>query len=255
MRRVAILIALALGGLSTAARAGETRCWRDNGAVVVAAALGDIAGDFILDLSAPRSLLHLTVAQDFDIETPEKAATLLLAGQAIPASFVVTDLDARTVSFPTGVAGVIGEDALAGYVVELQLTPCRLILRSPDARHLRKAARSFHVETIAGVPAVAARISDGRTSREAPFAIDTGSWGVKISDAVADLPTGAEPGAAARIAGVELGDDLIARAPASLETQTPSGLAGALGDVVWSRYAWIRLDVRAGRLELGSAAH
>ena len=36
------------------ARPGETRCWIDNGALVVPAAFGDIAGDFILDLSAPQ---------------------------------------------------------------------------------------------------------------------------------------------------------------------------------------------------------
>jgi hypothetical protein len=252
MRPAAILIALALGGLASAAPAGEARCWRDNGAVVVAAALGDIAGDFILDLSAPRSQLHLTVAQDFDIETPEKAATLRLAGEAIPASFVVADLDARGAGLPTSIAGVIGEDALAGYIVQLQLSPCRLIL-SRGRTGLPRAARAFHVETIAGVPVVTARISDGRSSQEGPFAIATGSWGVKISDAIASLAAGARPQAPARIAGVELGDDLITRAPASLETQTPSGLIGALGDVVWSRYAWIRLDLRAGRLELGPA--
>jgi len=252
MRLAAILTALALGGVTSTAKAGDAQCWRDHGTVVVAAALGDIAGDFILDLSAPRSQLHLTVAQAFGIETPEKAATLRLAGETIPANFAVADLDARGAGFPTNIAGVIGEDALAGYVVELQFSPCRLTLRR-DGDGLPRAARSLHVETVAGAPAVTATLSDGRTSREGLFAIDTGSWGVSISDAVATLLADAKPQTAARIAAVELGDDLVSRAPATLETQTPSGLTGALGDVVWSRYAWIRLDVRAGRLELGPA--
>jgi hypothetical protein len=252
MRRAAILIALLIGGVASAARAGEARCWRDKGAVVVAAALGDIAGDFILDLSAPRSQLHLTVAQDFDIETPAKAATLRVAGETIPASFVVADLDARGDGFPTSIAGVIGEDALAGYIVELRFSPCRLILRR-DRDGPPRATRTVRVETIAGVPAVVARISDGHSSQAGLFAVDTGAWGVEISDAIASLPPRAKPQAPAQIAGVELAGDLVTRAPASLETQTPSGLAGALGDVVWSRYAWIRLDVRAGRLELGPA--
>ena len=250
MRRAAILTVLALGGVTSTAKAGDARCWRDHGAVVVAAALGDIAGDFILDLSAPRSQLHLTVAQAFGIEAPEKAAALRLAGETIPASFAVADLDARGAGFPTSIAGVIGEDALAGYVIELNLSPCRLTLRR-DGAGLPRGSRSAPVETVAGVPVVTATISDGRTSRQGLFAIDTGSWGVSISDAVAALPAGANPQAPARIAAVELGDDLVGRAPASLETQTPSGLEGALGDVVWSRYSWIRLDVRAGRLELG----
>ncbi|HTX51757.1 MAG TPA: hypothetical protein VME40_20465 [Caulobacteraceae bacterium] len=252
MRPATILIAVALGGATSTARAGEARCWRDNGAVVVAAALGDIAGDFILDLSAPRSQLHLTVAQAFGVETPSKDATLRLAGEAIPASFVVTDLDARGAGFPTSIAGVIGEDALAGYVVRLQLSPCRLTLGRARAG-LPRASQVLRLKTVAGVPAVTATISDGRSSQEGLFAIDTSSWGVKISDAIAAFPPGVKPQTAARIAGVEFGGDLISRAPASLEPQTPGGLVGALGDVVWSRYAWIRLDVRAGRLELGPA--
>src|SRR5439155_3103015 len=61
MRR-AIAPLILLGALAAApgAWAGEARCWYENGALVVSAALGDIAGDFILDVSATTSALNNT---------------------------------------------------------------------------------------------------------------------------------------------------------------------------------------------------
>jgi hypothetical protein len=259
MRRVAAFVALALGALAAgAAYAGETACWVDNGVVVVPAALGDIAGDFILDLSAPQSQLHFDVAGSNGITAPTDEAPLQLAGEHIPAlSFAVAHLDARGWGFPTNIAGVIGADALAGYVVDLQLSPCRLTLWRGLAPK-RVAGQTLSIQMIAGAPAVSATVSDGRKSRRGLFALDSGSAGVRIADseaALSRLPKGLDPtlrtNPPARIAGLDLGDDLIANAPASLQADTPPGLVGSLGNTVWSRFAWIRVDLRADKLALG----
>jgi hypothetical protein len=61
MHRPAAALAFVLASLAgPPAPAGQTRCWVDNGAVIAPAAFGDIAGDFIFDLSAPQSVLHST---------------------------------------------------------------------------------------------------------------------------------------------------------------------------------------------------
>ena len=54
MRRAVPLLFLSL--LGGPAAAGETACWFENGAVVAPAAIGGIAGDYVIDLSAPRTL-------------------------------------------------------------------------------------------------------------------------------------------------------------------------------------------------------
>jgi hypothetical protein len=60
---LALLISLAA---AASARAGETACWFENGAIVAPAAIGDMTGDFVIDLSAPRTLLHDTIADILD---------------------------------------------------------------------------------------------------------------------------------------------------------------------------------------------
>src|SRR5271168_3220033 len=92
--------AILWAGSATAASAGETRCWIDNGALVAPAAFGDIAGDFLIDLSAPRSELHGTRAQSDGVVTPTATGELVIAGQRLPAvTLEVADLDHRTASF------------------------------------------------------------------------------------------------------------------------------------------------------------
>jgi len=256
MRRFVVAVGLALVGFAPVeVRAGEARCWTDKGVVVVAAALGDIAGDFILDLSAPHSQLHETTAQAAGLTGPTVSAPLQLAGETAPADFAVTDLDARGWGFPTNIAGVIGQDALGGYEVELRFYPCRLTLRPSRGR---PPSKGVPIQRTDGVPTVIATLSDGTRSVRGRFAIDTGTAGVRVSDTIAMLdetPKGVDPNARtdqpARIAGVEFTGRLLSNAPASLETQAPSGLVGSLGDVVWFRYAWLRLS--SGRLELGPA--
>ena len=260
MRRAFRLAVLALSSLlATGARAGEAQCWLDRGVVVVSAGLGPIAGDFILDLSAPKSQLHTTTAGSFGIEAPDEVATLRLAGETLPgARFEVANLSARSWGFPTNIAGVIGVDVLAPYVVDLRLNPCRLALwpRRPPAF---AAAETLPLRLREGVPSLDAAISDGHAKLAGAFAIDTGSAGVRVADAQAaysrqppfdDWAWRLDP--PAHLAALSFADQLIQRPRAALEPNAPSGLAGGVGTDVWSRYA-IRLDLKRQRLELAPA--
>jgi hypothetical protein len=254
-RVVAVLAALGLAAAALPASAGETPCWVDKGAVVVSAALGDIAGDFLLDLSAPRSVLHVDRALTSGIETPTDAATLTLAGERIPASFAVASLDARSLGLPTTINGLIGADVLAGYVIDLRLAPCRLALWRRRAPPIGPA-QSLPVAWVAGVPTIAASITDGRLGMAGRFGVDTGSAGVRIATAAARLsrtPKGIDAASRqrppARLAALGLGGGVIRDAPAGLASDAPAGVLGDIGDDVWARYD-LRLDLRAGRLQL-----
>ena len=70
---LAVSLAFAFTG---AARAGETACWFENGAVVAPAVIGDMAGDYVIDLSAPRTLLHETRAQMTGVRSEEHTSEL-----------------------------------------------------------------------------------------------------------------------------------------------------------------------------------
>lgn len=252
MRLALAVLALGLGWLAGGtAFAGETQCWLDRGVLVVPAALGNLAGDFILDLSAPKSQLHLTVAQNAGIDAPVDIATLRLAGVAIPhARFEVVSLNARTWGFPTNIIGVIGADALAPYVVDMALKPCWLTLWPGRAPPLQ-GALALPTRELNGIPAVAAAVFDRRAGLSGWFAIDTGSAGVRISDANAaysHAPTGddwawrLDP--PARLAALRLPDAVLTNVPAALQPGAPPGLLGGIGADVWSRYAIVRIDQR-----------
>jgi hypothetical protein len=254
-RPAAVLAALCLAAVAAPAAAGEAPCSVDKGAVVVSAALGDITGDFLLDLAAPHSLLHVDRALASGIGTPTWTATLTLAGRRIPASFAVASLDARSLGLPTTINGLIGADVLAGYVVDLRFSPCRIGLWRRRAPPMRPA-QSLPVEWVAGVPTIAASITDGRTGREGRFGIDTGSAGVRVAAGAARLsrtPKGIDAGSRqrppARLAALGLGGEVIRNTPAGLATDAPPGVLGDIGADVWTRYD-LRLDLRASRLEL-----
>jgi hypothetical protein len=240
-------LAIVLVLIAGAARAGETQCWFDNGAIVVPAAFGDIAGDFILDASAARSSLHVTVAGSAGIGGVSARRTLRLAGRRRNGfEMQIANLDAREARFVTGIAGVIGADALTGLVVDIQTAPCRVRLER-RARPLAGAVR-LRTRQIAGVPVVRAAISDGVTTRAGWFAIDTGRLGVRIADA--RLTREPPPGAGdspARLRALSLGGALFEQVPAGLNP--PAGLAGAVGEAVWSRYR-LRIDLSRGWLEM-----
>jgi hypothetical protein len=260
MRRAALVIlALAFASIGVSARASEARCWLDRGVVVVPAALGRIAGDFILDLSAPRSQLHLTTAEAAGIETPEAVATLRLAGVAIGgARFQVTSLNARSWGFPTNIAGVIGADLLARYVVDLSLKPCRLAIW-PGAAPPFAATLTLPLDLVDGVPTLAATASDGHAALAGAFVIDTGSAGVRISDAKAawtrtppfdDWAWRLDP--PAHLAALSFDAQLIQRPRAALQPAAPPGVLGGFGTDVWSRYM-MRLEIGPRTLELAPA--
>jgi len=258
MRLGLAVLTLGLAWLAGAtSSAGGTQCWLDRGVLVVPAALGDIAGDFILDLSAPRSELHLTTALAAGIEAPVDVAALHLAAETLEGSrFEVVSLNARTWGFPTNIVGVIGADVLAPYVVDIAFNPCRLTLWRGRAPPIA-GAFVLPIRPLGGVPTVAAAVFDRHVGLSGWFAIDTGSAGVRISDASAAYSRAAagddwawrlDP--PARLASLSLPDALLTDVRAALQPSAPPGLLGGIGTDVWSRYATVRIDQRAGRLEL-----
>jgi len=256
MRRLSSVLAFAL--LSAAAgraSAGETACWIDNGAVVTSAALGDIAGDFILDLSAAQSQLHLTTAQGDGLgDATSTRDRLTLAGEHIAANFTVVDLDDRSWDLPTNISGVIGADVLAGYVVELRFAPCRLTLSRRMAG--TPALATLPIVMVDGAPTVAAAISDGATTLTGRFAIDTGSAGIRVTAAMARfsrLSARVDPMSRdhppALLAALTLAGKIRRGEPAALQSDLPPGVLAGIGTNVWSRYV-LRLDLRRDQLQL-----
>ncbi|HEY1416202.1 MAG TPA: hypothetical protein VGF42_10025 [Caulobacteraceae bacterium] len=255
MRRaiLSILIGLAAYGAGSGSWAGETACWFDHGAIVVPAAFGDIAGDFLLDPATPKSQLNATNAQMFGILTPVARADLRVAGERLRGfELTATDLGARERPFAAGLVGVIGGDALSGFVTEIQTEPCRVKLA-------RRAGRRWPIrlplKTIGGMMAVPAAVSDGATSRAGWFAVATAQPGVTVADAkLTRAPAkDADPDwPPARLRALSLGGLLFEQIPANVTEPPAPGLSGALGEDVWWTFR-LRLDPARGRLELAPA--
>lgn len=260
MRPAKIVIALIIGaapGLARPelARAAEAACHMDHGAVVVTASLGNITGDFILDLSAPQSQLHQTRAESEGVTTPDLTAPLRIAGRRLDAArFVVADLDARDWGYATEISGVIGADALAGYGLDLRQTPCRIALwrRPPGGfrpvRRLRLGSQA--------APAVRAWVGDGDISRWGWFGLDTGSAGVRLSGREAalsrsppNLDAASHLHPPARLRSLTMGKMTFTDLPAGLDPDAPPDRLGEIGNAVWGRYA-LRLDPERRWLEL-----
>ncbi|HWA62816.1 MAG TPA: hypothetical protein VG939_15650 [Caulobacteraceae bacterium] len=252
--------AAALSGallVPAAARAGETRCWYENGAVVVPAAFGDIAGDFLLDVSAPRTLLHADRARSDTIAEAAATRDLVLAGERVRGvEALVASFDEREVGFPTTINGLIGADVLSRYVVTIDFAPCRVTLsrRAPAAS---PGAIRLPIETVNGVPAIRAAVSDGARAFEGRFAIDTASADVRLRSADAGfrppLAQGVDPTwrfrPPARLARLTLGGETLEHVPAGLLEYDLPGLDGAIGDAVWAHYR-MTLDLKRGWLTL-----
>jgi hypothetical protein len=237
--------------MAAPARAGETACWFENGAVVVPAAFGDIAGDFILDASAPASLLHTTTAGTFGIEAPTTRATLRLAGvRRVKFAMRVADLDGRTRPFVTGISGVIGADALMPFVIDIATSPCRVRL----SRRAKPTPASMRLplRIVGGALAVKAAISDGASARQGWFAIDTGSATTRVADAGLSRSPAEGTDPPVRLRALSLGGLLFEQIPAGLTADPVAGLSGSIGEAVWSRFR-LRLDPRRGWLEFRPA--
>ena len=250
MRRAApllILSVLAAGG--GPAVAGQTACWFENGSVVAPAAIGDLAGDYVIDLSAPQTLLHETAAQRGGYADTALTLPVRVAGQSTPATAVaVKDLDYRGVGFVTPITGVIGADILDRYVVTLDFAPCRLRLERPGAT-ANPTGGAIRVVMVGGVPTIVAAASDGLTGVSGPFALDTASGGGVRARGAADGPRQKPAGT---LRGLSLDGTLREDLPAVVAGDLPDGVVGALGVGVLSAYR-LRLDPQALKLWLTPA--
>mgnify|MGYP001335361476 FL=1 len=251
-----LLLAFALGlSLPVAAQAGDSACWFENGAVVVPAEIGGVAGDWLLDPSAAHTLLHETRAQMEGLPATFSARARL-AGQTFEGVDVtVADLDDRAPGFQTPIAGVIGTDLLRRVVVDLRFAPCRLRLTTGPAGRPARGARPLRVLEAAGVPVVEAAVSDDRRARRGLFAIDLSARAsVRLTAAVfqpdrvgaATAPRSQAPG---HLRALSFRGELYEQASAALAPDLDPALAGALGTDLWSRWR-LRLDIASGRLWL-----
>lgn len=242
-----VLLSLAAGAaLAEPAQADETACWFENGAIVAAAAIADMTGDFVIDLSAPHTLLHNTKAQMNGYADTDLTLPVRLAGQRVEAAPIkVTDLDYRGVGFIAPIAGVIGADILDRYVVVIDFAPCRLRL-DPAGQTPRPTGPALPVTLVGGVPTVQATASNGFTSLTGAFALDTASHGGVRARGEAEAPRQTPVGV---LAGLSLGGRLRQRVTAVRAGELPPGVSGALGVAILSDYR-LHLDVRAGRLWL-----
>ncbi len=240
------------------ATAGQTRCWYENGAVVAPAAFGDMTGDFIIDASAPRSLLLEDRANADGIAAPTAVRDLSLAGQTVTnLEMPLTNLNERAVGFPTTINGVLGWDVLKRFQVEIRFSPCQLTLsRRRGGRRDPRAVR-LPLREIDDAAAVTATAGDGTRTRRGLFAVDTASMGTRFSPAEIRFSPPLSPKIdptwrfklPARIRALELDGQLFENTPAGALPKPPPTLTGAIGLAVWSRYR-LRLDGRAGWLEL-----
>lgn len=251
-RRLAPLAVIPPLLMASLAQAGETDCWFENGAVVAPAVIGDMAGDYVIDLSAPRTLLHQTRAQMAGLTEPEFVARVAVAGTAAPAVSVrIANLDARGAGFVTPIAGVIGMDVLGGHSVEIDFARCRLRIDRPW-----RAGRQvvFPVSMIEGLPTVAAGISDGPRAFYGAFAIDTASKAMtrlstRDAGVTGKLDPNARHKAPARLRALSIGGVLAENVPASLADDLPQGVNGSLGTGLWARHR-LRLDAEGRTLSV-----
>jgi hypothetical protein len=255
MLRVAIVAGAVLA--ASAARAGEAQCWYENGAIVVAAAFGDIAGDFEIDPTAPVSLLHEDRANTAGLPGPTATAPLTIAGVRLRHVTVkLENFNEREVGFPTVINGVIGADLLARWVVQIDYSPCRirLLRRAPPAR---PGALRLAMRMVGAIPAVAANASDPDRELAGLFAVDLASAGTRfVPDRITwsrPLPDGLDPTLRfrppARLRALVVAKQRFEDTPAGTAEYPLPGLDGAIGNAVWDHFR-VTLDIRRRRLTL-----
>jgi hypothetical protein len=259
----ALAIAVAWAVFASAARAGEARCWVDEGVLVVPASVMGVAGDYILDPATPDTELHETRAQGAGFVETALVGEVRIAGLTRKAHPVaVVDLDARTAGFPTPIAGVIGADLLRDYVLDVNFAPCRVGLHPAGEAPRFGAARRLDLQWVGGRPTIAAAVADGPRAISAPFALATGSSvAVRLDERFARVPGAPKPkelypygAATAGLRALSLADDLYENLRAGLLPAggDASGPAGSLGAPVLARYR-LRFDFPRGRLLLARA--
>lgn len=173
--------------------AGEAACRFERGVVVVPAVMAGIAGDYIVDTGTAQSALHETKAQAEGIAETELTGDVRVAGMAVKGlALKVVDMDVRTWNLPTPVAGVIGADALKGFVVDVAYAPCRLRL-STAAEAPRFSGRTLALGWDLGRPTVDAAVSDDAHRIAGRFVVATGAnVPVRLADDLAQTPGAAE---------------------------------------------------------------
>lgn len=243
MRFGAILLTAILVWVS-AANAGSTRCWIDQGAVVAAASFGDIAGDFIIDVGAPVSRLHVTRAEEDGIKAEAATRPLVLAGNRIAqAQLTIVDMDALPQT-DTSIAGIIGADILARHSVTIAFAPCRLTWGEAPRLHVVARLPLFGG---ADTPMIKASISDAASVRRQWMIVSTGRVEAQVANAVlsrAPLPDSTAP---VRLRAIVVGGVLLEQVPAVVAHVEPS----SIGTAVWRHWRVMRLNWKRGRLELG----
>lgn len=253
MKTIALLAALAV---PAAAQAGEAACWYEQGVLVIPASVAGLAGDYILDTGAARTLLHETKGQMAGYDTPEQRGEVRIAGVTLAdRPFTVKDLDSRTALFPTPIAGVIGADVLGAYVVDVSFAPCRVSIRLPQEAPAFRVDATLPLRADRIQAAGRATVSDGMRAFGADFAIATGTdAGVRLDERLARAPGDSERlapngGALARLAAVSFGGRLAVRPSAGLERGDDPDLAGSIGAPLLA--AWrLRFDFPGRRLLL-----
>lgn len=250
---LSLILASGAAGPATAAN-GWTACWFENGAVVVPAEIGGVAGDWLIDPSAPRTLLHETRAEMEGLPRLFSAPAQVAGRRLAAVEVTVADLDERAPGFATPIAGVIGADLLSRFVVDLDFAPCRLRLSRGRAPSFA-AVQSLPVRLVGGIPAVEAAVSDDRRARRGLFALDWSSKAaVRVSSAeLRPLREGLDPTlrnrAPARLRALSMGGRLYEEQTAAVAADLDPTLAGSLGADLWSRWR-LRLDIAHGRLWL-----
>ncbi|WP_332771698.1 hypothetical protein [Phenylobacterium sp.] len=250
----ATLIALAPAGV----RAGEVACIYERGVVVIPASVAGMAGDYILDTGSPDTQLHETKAQMAGITGAAVRARVLVAGLALrDRPIAVVDLDARTVAFPTPIAGVIGADLLAPYVVDISFSPCRVAIRRP--RHAgRFQATAVLPMGPAGVASVRAAVADGPHAAAGEMVVSTGANAplrmyqkVAVAAGTSDalLPYGERR---ATLRALSLGGALFENVPAGLLADGDGTRLGVIGAPLLAHWR-VRFDFPRRRLLLGAS--
>lgn len=169
--------------------AGEAACRFEAGVVVVPAVVAGIPGDYILDTGSARTQLHDTRARAEGIAGDALTSDVRLAGVTVAGLPVtIADLDVRTWNLPTATLGVIGVDALRGFVVDVEFSPCRVLI-SPPGRAPAFSGRTLDLGWDLGRPTAEAAVSDDRHELTGRFVVATGSnVPVRLADDLAGAP-------------------------------------------------------------------
>lgn len=246
--------------LATApAVAGEAACRFEAGVMVVPAVVAGIAGDYIFDTGSARTQIHDTRARAEGVAGDAITGDVAVADMRIAGLPVtVADLDVRTWNLPTAAAGVIGADALRGFVVDVDFRPCRIRISAPG-RARAFSGRTLDLAWDRGRPTAEAAVSDDRHELTGRFVLATGSnVPVRLADDLAQAP------GAARIRELYPEGVWLARLPqvrfaGGLGRDVAAGLMAPEGDVAGVLGGWVlahfrlRFDFPADRLIVAPA--